>query len=421
MSSIKYAVNDIWQRSLEGDLPEKVDEVFSEGSKKWPATFAKEYCSQEELEKFKGVAFVMRSQGIETLILIGMGGSARGSKAIQSFFGDSPFELVFWEGSHPQMLAKISRLIEEKNVGLLWISKSGSTLESRANLSLFRQMFAQVPEYFITSHPEKIADLNPAPERTFLIPVDLSGRYSVVSPVGILPGFFVGADMFSFMEGFREGIGKWDVAYPFSGNTAKQIAWQYYQLLRSHYHGVVFWIYCVELLPWGDWLLQLWSESLGKSTGTHALPILARGPEDQHSLQQFFLDGPNHYLHTFFHTTSYGMLDTSVSSENSDELTDCSQWDILSAQMHSVASALSRKAYPVSLFELPGLYSGTNIQMQILGEWMSFWMFMITYIAYLYQVNPFSQPAIEVGKSLMQKHLDQRKNVFEQVGKQQEI
>lgn len=421
MSTIEYFNNDIWQRSLDGNFNEQIDEIFSRGNKKWPAIFAKEFCEEEELKKLKDVALSMREQGINTLIIIGMGGSARGSKAIRSFFGISDFELFFWEGSHPQILSRISQLVEERHVGILWISKSGSTLESRTNLALFRGLFQKVPEYFITSHPEKIADLQPKQENIFLIPKALSGRYSVVSPVGLLPGFFVGADMFTFMEGFHSGLSKWDVSFPFTGNSAKQIAWQYYQLLRNNYHGVVFWIYSNELLPWGDWLMQLWSESLGKMTGTHALPILARGPEDQHSLLQFFLDGPNNFLHTFFHTSGYGMLDTSIISENADDLKDHSQWDILSTQLQSVAGALSRKARPVSMFELPGLYSGTNIQMQILGEWMSFWMFVITYIGYLYEVDPFSQPAVELGKTLTQKYLSGEENFSHELTKQLDV
>lgn len=418
----EYSTNDIWQRSLSGTTHEHIDEIFSRGNQKWPATFAKEFCTNEELESLKQAALSMRQQKIETLIIIGMGGSSRGSKAIRSFFGVSKFDLFFWEGSHPQKLAEISQLVEHKNIGILWISKSGSTIESRTNLALFRQIFENVPEYFVTSYPKEISDLNPKPENIFLIPQSLSGRYSVVSPVGILPGFFVGADMFSFMDGFRSGLDKWDVSFPLSNNTAKQIAWQYFQLLRNNYHGVVFWIYCVELLPWGDWLMQLWSESLGKITGTHALPILARGPEDQHSLLQFFLDGPNNFLHTFFHSSSYGMLDTSILAADTllPQMAH-SQWDILSAQLQSVAGVLSNKARPVSMFELSGLYSGKNIQMQILGEWMSFWMFVITYIGYLYEVNPFDQPAIELGKSLVSKYLSGDKDFSNELKQQLEL
>ena len=123
-------------------------------------------------------------------------------------------------------------------------------------------------------------------------------------------------------------------------NIAKETALELYKVLSLGYQGVIFWIYAHELLGWGDWIVQLWSESLGKNPDVKALPYSVKGPEDQHSLLQFFQEGPNQYIHIFCHTKSYAPYNARISSDHNGPFVNHTLWEILNAQMQGIQLSL---------------------------------------------------------------------------------
>ena len=399
MASIDFFSNRIWKNWQNTGNTARYEELFHSGYKMYPPSFVKDSSKVADLGPYKAVAEQMKNDGIEILAVVGIGGSSLGGKAIHNLFNAYSDRIFFWEGPHPSAFYHMGKTAESRKVGLLWISKSGSTLETRTNLALFRQFFPGTPEYFVTSNPEKIADLNPPADKIFVFPEDLGGRFSMVSPVGIIPGFFLGADMEGFVQSFQSGIEQWDVSIPTENNAAKQIASQYFSLLENRFEGVVFWVYAAEMMGWGRWLVQLWGESLGKRSNISALPYLAQGPEDQHSMLQFFLEASNSYMHTFVHVGGYGVHDTVVPQEFPGEFGNHTLWEILQAQQKSIGLALSENLRPVSEFTLPGL------EMQNMGRWFALWMYVVTYLGYLYEINPFDQPAVEKGKIYCKKLL----------------
>ncbi len=406
METIDFATNKIWKNWQNPYSDAEMDQKFKYGWEKYPPGFIHALPSDAEMQQLKKIADGLKEDKTETLIVVGMGGSVLGTKAIKQYYAPYSDKLFFWEASHPQQLRKAGHLAEVKNTVFLWVSRSGDTLETNANLSMFRQFFPDIPVYYITANAEKLEGMNIDPANILSTPRDLSGRHSVVSAVSLLPGFFLGANMDEFMAGFREAMEKWDVGIPIAQNTSKLTALQYYQLLNSNFHSVVFWIYADEMLEWGKWLKHLWAESLGKSSHVNALPILAQGPEDQHSLLQYYHDGPNSFIHTFVHTKSYGFHDTVIPDTPSGPQAGHSQWEVLQSEMKSMERMLSERNRPVGEFNLPGIYSGKNPQewyknsnMRILGYWMGFWMHTVTYLGYLFDINPSNQPAIESGKN----------------------
>jgi len=385
-----FSNNDVWG-SL-ASAAESHSGRLQAGYNKWPPSFVSDYIKQEELAKCLAWRDQIVADGIEALIVIGMGGSSLGSRAIENYLGArAERELFFFEGSHPQTAHYVDRLISRKRCAILWVSKSGSTLESRANLSLLRQKQKNLPETFVTSSPDKIADLQPAPQSIFAIPDNLGGRFSAISAVGILPTLFIGGDAHAFVQGFERGLAKW--AIDRGANAAATLATHYHALLSHEaYVGIVFWVYARELILWGDWLLQLWGESIGKHSNVTALPLLAKGPEDQHSMLQYFLDGPNNLLHNFVFSPK--LADDIVLGDNiTGDFAGKNLSAILLAQKQSIVLALNENDRPVGQFEL-----AATGDLADLGEWMCFWMFVISYLGYLYEVNPFDQPAVEQGK-----------------------
>ncbi|MDH5718670.1 MAG: hypothetical protein OEZ22_13680 [Spirochaetia bacterium] len=418
MSSIEFSSNKYWREKQQDFTASEIEKSFETGWEKHSPPFVSFLPDENDLKKYKIWAENLNNKNIDNLLVVGIGGSALAGKTIKQYYAPFSEKVVFWEGPHPQLMQRIAYLAETKNTALLWISKSGKTLESVANLALFRQFFPGVPEYFVTSKPEVLKNLNADEDKVFIIPDELTGRYSAISAVGLLPGYFLGANMDNFLKGFKEGLYKWDISNPLGENGAKMAAVQYHNLLTKGYKNIIFWIYARELLTWGDWLIQLWGESLGKKSDITAFPCAVRGPEAQHSLFQYFLDSHNEFIHTFIHTDSYGTHDTFIPDDITGDSANHSLWDILQAQMKSIEAALTDKKRPVSEFLLPDIYGGElktlkeneNINrqfanMKFLGEWMAFWMCTVTYLGNLYDVNPFNQPAVELGKKHCREYL----------------
>lgn len=400
MASISFSSNRYFQNWQDFHNHKDIEERLHNGYQKWQPSFPIDLPSEEDIQKMTSWAKGVKDAGIDVLVIMGMGGSSLGAKAVRDVVDYWDESLFFWEGPHPSVLSKVRKFLDGKNAAVLWVSKSGTTLETRTALSLFRQFFPGVPEYFVTSKPEKIADLGATAENTFHIPENLGGRYSVISPVGLMPALFLGADVNELIEGFKSGLEQWDISIPLDANPAKDVALQYYQSLQGCYQSVVFWVYSYQLMGWGRWLIQLWGESVGKTPAVRALPYLTQGPEDQHSMLQFFQEGPNQFVHTFVHTQTYGSLDMVIPNELAGEAGDHTLWEILQSQMKSIQYALTEGHRPVTEVLLP------EINLHQLGRMFSFWMYVVAYIGYLYGVNPFDQPGVEKGKVYAKKLLN---------------
>ncbi len=399
MAATEFSTNRFFQNWQDFHNHQEMEKRLHKGYEKWKPAFPTDLPSAADLDRMKKWAEELRKKGTDVLIVMGMGGSSLGAKAIRDVVDPWSEKVIFWEGPHPAMLQKIRLIAEDNELAVLWVSKSGTTIETRTALVLFREFFPGVPEYFITSQPAKISDLRATEANTFLIPENLGGRYSVISPVGLMPALFMEADVDMLLKSFREGLAAWDISIPLDNNAAKDIAVQYYHLFQSCYSSVVFWVYTHEYMGLGRWLIQLWGESVGKNAGVSALPYLAQGPEDQHSMLQFFQDGPNTFVHSFFHVKSYGANDTVVPADLPGEFADHTLWEILHAQMKGIEAGLSEAHRPVTEYIIP------EVSLSEIGRMFSFWMYVVSYLGYLYEVNPFDQPGVEKGKIYAKKIL----------------
>ena len=330
--------------NFQNNFPGKIDSVIASESTKWPAAFTTDFADLEMVSKCKEWVVNLHEKNINLLIIIGMGGSSLGGKALESYASltsPSNRKLFFLEGPHPGKVHEALRINE--NAALLWVSKSGSTLESLTNLSILLQG-NKIPDdiAIVTSQPDKVKSTLPEillKNPIFIIPENLGGRFSIVSAVGIIPGFFLGLDMGQFMQGFNKAVQQFSQKVSFDQNPAKKIASDYYHSLAKK-QGVVFWVYSEELFGWAFWLQQLWGESLGKRPGVTALPYVCRGPEDQHSMLQFFLEGPDEYLHSFIIAENFGNKDLEVKSEIPGIHNNHSVHDIINSQMKSIVLAM---------------------------------------------------------------------------------
>ena len=166
----------------------------------------------------------------------------------------------------------------------------------------------------------------------------------------------------------------------------------------------VLWSYADRLRVFGNWWRQLWAESLGKD-GKGVTPIAAVGPIDQHSQLQLFLEGPGKALFTLIdHEDS--ALGPKVSARDAEKLglsylAGKSLGDLFAAEAKATAQTLARRGRPVRLIRL-----GT-VDEYSLGALFMHFMLETILMGCLTGVDPFDQPAVEEGKVLARKYLQE--------------
>lgn len=233
--------------------------------------------------------------------------------------------------------------------------------------------------------------------------LDLGGRYSALSNVGLLPALIAGLDAASVRAGAAEvvralteaaGPGDCDPAIGAALNVA-----------FAETRGVaitVLMAYSDRLERFSRWFAQLWAESLGKD-GKGTTPLAAIGPVDQHSQLQLFLGGPWDKLFTIVMAQPERegpRLDTDLAGQaDAAYLAGRHMGDVVAAMQHATATTLAKAGRPVRTFRLESVDAGA------IGRLMMHFMLETIIAADLVGVDPFDQPEVESGKALARDYL----------------
>jgi len=275
-------------------------------------------------------------EDVDHLLVAGIGGSYLGARALLEAFsvpgpcgGRIVLDQAGWEPVGPEIhftgehlggaeIAELMRRLRGRNFAVNVISKSGTTMETALAFRLLRQELEerhgdQADRYIIaTTDPERGALRSLAEERgwnTFPIPADVGGRFSVLSPVGLLPLAAAGLHVEALLEGARVARerfrGDAQVATDARGGVDLLLnnPALHYAALRKHFHATgkkVEVLACFEpsLTRLGDWWVQLFGESEGKD-GKGLFPARAAYSTDLHSLGQYMQEGPRQLVETF--------------------------------------------------------------------------------------------------------------------------
>lgn len=365
------------------------------------------------LEDINDKAAEIRARA-DVLVCIGIGGSYLGAKAViealTPYFKTATDEEntpdVLFAGHHMSgaYMRELLASLEGKSVYLNVISKSGTTLEPAL---AFRYLRAWLEERFedandriiITTDPHKGAlnELRKAKGyKKYIIPPDVGGRFSVLTPVGLLPIAVAGVDIRSLFYGAVAACEQYSVFD--EDNLALAYAAQRYQLLQQGYAIEVLATFEPKLGSIGGWWQQLFGESEGKER-KGLFPAAVQYSTDLHSLGQYMQEGQRILIETFLMAENDGgALGVPTSEANLDGLNylaDKTMTDINRKAYEGTAKAHTDGGVPNMTLWLDRISAGT------LGECLYFFEHAVAVSGYLMGVNPFNQPGVEAYKKEM--------------------
>ena len=374
---------------------------------------------KNEYEEIKKAAKYIKENS-QAFILLGIGGSYLGAKAaIEAVRGDFHNELsspqVYYAGQNLSgaYLKKLIQVVKEKEVSIIVVSKSGTTLETALSFRIFKDLMEEKykgkskDRIFIVTDKDKgalksISDLKGY--KTFVVPDDIGGRYSVITPVGLLPMAAAGLDIDKFVEGLKSAAKEYS-ARNFDSNTCLLYTAARNILNRQGKEIEIFVNYEPSFISISEWWKQLYSESEGKE-GKGIFPASLNFTTDLHSMGQFVQEGRKI------------LFETSLSIENSgDDMEvpfDSNDFDKLNYISGKTLNYINSKAFEGTFMaHKGGNVPGIIIKVPKIDEFYLagiFYFFMMScgISGYTIMVDPFTQPGVEAYK----------KNMFRLLGKE---
>ncbi len=377
-----------------------------------------------EFERIKDAAKRINEMA-DVLIVIGIGGSYLGSKTVidalsHSFYNELPKEKrktakIYFAGHQISgtYLTDLLEMIENESVCINVISKSGTTTEPAIAFRVLKKALEakygkeeSVKRIFATTDAQNgaLRALSTANGyETFVIPGNVGGRYSVITPVGLLPIATAGIDIDAFMKGAADGQQEFSVE-----NIDENPCYQYAILRNVLYNKgkaiEVLVNYEPSMAFLAEWWMQLYGESEGKD-GKGLFPTKMNNTTDLHSMGQMIQDGPRHVFETVVRVESF---EKDIVLELEDN--DLDGLNYLAGKTMSYVNANAFKGTLEAHVDgnVPNLVvSIEKKDAYNLGKLMYFFMKACGISGYVLGVNPFDQPGVEAYK----------KNMFRLLGK----
>ena len=423
LSNAKSFVSD---EELASYLPklEDADRKLREGSGKgsdflgW-LTLPEQY-DREELTRIKAAAKKIQSDS-KVLVVIGIGGSYLGARAVIEFLRSPQYNLlpkdtpeIYFAGNNLNADAanEIITLIGDRDFSVNVISKSGTTTEPAVLFRVFRELLVKrygekgaASRIYATTDKARGALKTLATAEgyeSFVIPDNIGGRYSVLTAVGLLPIAVAGIDVDALMDGAHGAM------EAFKEKGLDNPAWAYAAcrnaLLAKGKRIELLACYDPAFRFMAEWWKQLYGESEGKD-GTGIFPASVDLTADLHSMGQYIQDGARCLMETVVHIgRSNTRLRVPDDAQNLDGLNFLSGKDLMEVNEQAFRGTI--------LAHVDGGVPNMVVNLEektekALGEMIYFFEYACGLSGYVLGVNPFDQPGVEAYK----------KNMFALLGK----
>lgn len=367
---------------------------------------------------------VQVQKNFESIVVLGIGGSALGPIALQQainhpYYNELPHEkrkfpkFYVADNVDPERLVYLFDVIDLDKTLFIVISKSGSTSETMSQFMIIKDMMEkELGKENAKSHIVCITDsekgnlIKIAKDenyKTFYIPVGVGGRFSQLSPVGLLPAAICGIDIKELLAGaaFMDEACK--------NNPQKNIAAMYatinYLAMQNGQNITVMMPYADSLKYISDWYAQLWAESLGKSVDNDGkvvnvgqTPVKALGVTDQHSQIQLYNEGPYDKIITFISVENYRETIT-IPKIFEDMpavgfLGGATHNELIQVEHYTTERALAKLNRMNMTIILP------HINEFVIGQLFYMLEAATAFAGELLNINAFNQPGVEEAKNL---------------------
>lgn len=366
------------------------------------------------------LAAKIRESGATDFVHVGIGGSALGPMAVHKALHHPYYNLIsersgprmhFAENVDPATLSAILDVAEPAGTWVNVVTKSGSTAETMANFLVIRGHLSRALGEFgyqertiATTDPDKgfLKEIADREDLAVLpIPGDVGGRFSVLTPVGLLPAAVSGLDVDAMLAGARQCVE--EVEEQRGEHPALVGAAMHYLMDTARGRNVrVMMAYSDVLERLAAWFVQLWAESLGKD-GKGSTPHGAVGTTDQHSQVQLYMEGPQDKVIEIIEVEEHPKdLEIPEAYEDLDGvgyLGGHSITELLNVECDATRKALTEAGRPNSTIKL------AKINEENLGYVFQALEIQTAAAGTLYGVNAFDQPGVEAGKQITYKRM----------------
>ncbi|MCY4644937.1 MAG: hypothetical protein OXB88_09995 [Bacteriovoracales bacterium] len=335
---------------------------------------------------------------------IGMGGSSIGPRMLLDVLGlQTSVRFHFLDNSDPDLVVPTLMACPPEKTLFYVVSKSGQTTETLAILSVVLEKLKahHIPQskwrdHVVLCTGPKSGALNAMAQdfdlETLTIPLGVGGRFSALTPVGLLPARFAGPDLKNLLRGaerlgfLEEEKGQRDLS-----RLTKTLV----QGLDLGYGQTVLMPYCKRLESFNDWFVQLWAESLGKE-GKGLTPIAAIGAAHEHSQMQLFMEGPRDKFFIFIRLKNPLYRAPLGESPDHPSLKAFAAGKdlagLITCQLRGTLKAMDEARIPYALITLD------RLREEELGGLMTLFGLLTVFVGKALGLNPFDQPGVELGK-----------------------
>lgn len=358
-------------------------------------------------------------EDVDTVVVLGIGGAALGADALTAALADPRAEgvrVVVADSIDPAAFQLLLDAVDLRRTVFNVVSKSGETAETIARFLIVRDRLMRelgavdYKRHLVVTTEAQRGSLrqivNDEGFPSLAVPADVDGRFAALTAMGLFPAAVAGVDVEQLLAGAAALDERSRGAADALADPPLALGGVLWHLAVSHgARIVVVMSYSERLAALGEWFSQLWSGSLGRAvdrTGRRVewgqTAIRARGSADQHSHLQLYLEGPRDKVVLFLRVEDHG--DSLTVPAAYQDLADVacvggqSLGAVLNAEQTATEYALARHGRPSVTVSVP------TVTPFAVGQLVYLFELATVAAAYLADVDPFGQPAIDEAKTL---------------------